>query len=93
MTTVDAGAVVLQDRVSSAVEQSAMSERFTYQEYGHIETTSIVFSGDVAEWLGRGLQSPLLRFESGRRLQIPKFSAQRKNASGVRLCRRRAQIH
>ena len=26
-------------------------------------------SGGVAEWLGRGLQSPVLRFESGRRLQ------------------------
>ena len=26
-------------------------------------------SGGVAEWLGRGLQSPVLRFESGRRLE------------------------
>ena len=26
-------------------------------------------SGGVAEWLGRGLQSPPPRFESGRRLQ------------------------
>ncbi len=29
----------------------------------------MVSSGGVAEWLGRGLQSPVLRFESGRRLQ------------------------
>ena len=27
-------------------------------------------SGGVAERLGRGLQSPVLRFESGRRLQV-----------------------
>jgi hypothetical protein len=27
-------------------------------------------SGGVAEWLGRGLQSPVLRFESGRRLKV-----------------------
>jgi hypothetical protein len=29
----------------------------------------MVTSGGVAEWLGRGLQSPVLRFESGRRLK------------------------
>ena len=29
----------------------------------------MVTSGGVAEWLGRGLQSPVLGFESQRRLQ------------------------
>ena len=27
--------------------------------------------GGVAEWLGKGLQNPLPRFNSGRRLQVP----------------------
>jgi len=40
------------------------------EEIGRIIRPSrIASSGGVAEWLGRGLQSPVLRFESGRRLQ------------------------
>jgi hypothetical protein len=30
--------------------------------------------GDVAEWLGTGLQNPLHRFKSGRRLLFPGFA-------------------
>gem|GEM_PF-3130062 len=30
--------------------------------------------GDVAEWLGTGLQNPLREFESPRRLAGPQFS-------------------
>jgi hypothetical protein len=30
--------------------------------------------GDVAEWLGTGLQNPLREFESPRRLTAPQFS-------------------
>jgi hypothetical protein len=35
-------------------------------------------SGGVAEWLGRGLQSPVLRFESGRRLQNDRYRHRRR---------------
>ena len=32
--------------------------------------------GGVAEWLGKGLQNPVLRFNSGRRLETgPRYSA------------------
>ena len=31
-------------------------------------------SGDVAEWLGGGLQNLIQRFKSARRLQINKYS-------------------
>ena len=34
-----------------------------------VTSTRLVVPGGVAEWLGRGLQSPPPRFESGRRLQ------------------------
>ena len=45
------------------------------KEVGHFVTSSrLILPGGVAEWLGRGLQSPPPRFESGRRLQDALFS-------------------
>ena len=34
---------------------------------------ALLRSGGVAEWLGKGLQNPLPRFNSGRRLDRPRF--------------------
>jgi hypothetical protein len=40
--------------------------------------------GDVAEWLGRGLQSLVQRFESARRLSRRKSAAEAVVARGAR---------
>jgi hypothetical protein len=41
-----------------------------------IRSISVQSRGDVAEWLGTGLQNPLHRFKSGRRLLAGAFCSQ-----------------
>ena len=51
------------------------------EEVGEMAPSSrLVLPGGVAEWLGRGLQSPPPRFESGRRLQGALFSRSKRRA-------------
>ena len=51
------------------------------EEVGEMAPSSrLIIPGGVAEWLGRGLQSPPPRFESGRRLQGAFFSRSQRRA-------------
>ncbi len=47
-----------------------------------IRSISVPSRGDVAEWLGTGLQNPLHRFKSGRRLLMMACSLQRAPTDG-----------
>ena len=54
---------------ASCVRLSQVQRRRRGESYG---AATMRCQGDVAEWLGRGLQSLVQRFESARRLSFPR---------------------